>query len=91
VYSATGTSWTDGTLTCNTRPDVGSTVRASQTIATSTPRWYEWDLTSFLKAEKAGGRNVVTLVLRSLTITTPYMIFNSDEATSNTPQLQITP
>jgi hypothetical protein len=39
VYSATGTSWTEGTLTWYTRPAVGPTVRASQSIATSTPRW----------------------------------------------------
>jgi hypothetical protein len=47
-------------------------------------------VTNFLKAEKAAGRNVVTLVLRSLTVTTPYLIFSSDELGSNPPQLQIT-
>jgi hypothetical protein len=70
---------------------VGSTALATQAIATSTPAWYEWDVSAFLRAEKAAGRNVVTFVLRSLTATTPYMIFNSDEAATNRPELVIGP
>ena len=80
MYSAANTSWTESTLTWNSRPAAGTTALATQTVATSTAKWYEWDVTSFLQAEKAAGRNIVTLVLRSLTTTTPHMIFASDEA-----------
>jgi hypothetical protein len=31
----------------------------------TTKKWYELDVTSFLKSEKAAGRNVVTLVLKN--------------------------
>jgi unsaturated chondroitin disaccharide hydrolase len=89
AYSAGNTIWTETALTWATRPAAGTTALATQTIATSTQKWYEWDLTSFLQAEKAAGRNVVTLVLRSLTTTTPYLIFNSDEAATNQPQLVV--
>jgi endoglucanase len=91
VYSSSNTSWSESGLTWNTRPAAGTTALATQVIATSTQKYYEWDLTSFLAAEKAAGRNVVTLVLRSLTTTTPHMIFSSDELGTNPPQLQITP
>jgi hypothetical protein len=90
VYSA-DSAWTESSLTWNTRPPGSTTALATTTVATSVQKWYEWDVTSFLAAEKAAGRNVVTLVLRSLTTTTPHMIFASDEAAANQPQLRITP
>ena len=37
------------------------------------------------------GAQFVTLVLRSLTTTTPHMIFSSDEAATNRPELVVTP
>jgi endoglucanase len=91
VYSSAGTSWTETGLTFNNRPAAGTTALASTTVSTSTAKYYEWDVTSYLKAEKALGHNLVTLVLRSQTITTPQLLFNSDEAALNPPQLQITP
>jgi hypothetical protein len=90
VYSSSGTSWTETGLTFNNRPTAGTTALATVTVATSTSKYYEWDVTNYIKAEKAAGRNLVTLVLRSLSVTTPQLIFNSDEAASNPPQLQIT-
>jgi hypothetical protein len=44
-----------------------------------------------VKAERAAGRSIVTLVLRSQTVTTPQLVFNSDEASANQPQLLVTP
>jgi hypothetical protein len=88
---AADSAWTESSLTWNTRPTASTTALATTTVATAVQKWYEWDVTSFLAAEKAAGRNVVTLVLRSLTTTTPHMIFASDEAAANQPQLRITP
>ena len=48
-------------------------------------------MTAYLAARKAAGAQFVTLVLRSLTATTPHMIFNSDEAAANRPELVVTP
>ena len=48
-------TWGESTLTWNTRPTTGAAL-ASTTIATSTQKWYEWDVTSFLQAERAAGR-----------------------------------
>jgi hypothetical protein len=49
------------------------------------------DLTAYLKAEKAAGRNAITLVVRSAQVTNVVCNFNSDEAAANGPQLVVTP
>ena len=82
-WSETGTTW-------NNKPAAGWTIRASETVSSTTDQWHEWDLTSYLQAEKAAGRNAVTLVLRAAAQTSiPWLSFNSDEATSNRPELVI--
>jgi hypothetical protein len=72
------------------RPLSGTTALATVSISGTTPLWREWDLTSYFKAEKAAGRNVVTIVLKNLQSGDPFTVFNSSEATTNKPQLVIT-
>jgi len=67
---------------------VDATQRGSFTVSGTTQKWYEIDLTTFLKAEKAAGHNTVTLVLRGQTPAATPVQFASDE-TANGPQLQI--
>ena len=57
----------------------------------TTARWYEWDLTAYLQQEKAAGRNVVTLVMKNDVNTNPTATFRSRQASSNRPELRITP
>ena len=57
----------------------------------TTARWYEWDLTAFLSAEKAAGRTAVTIVLKNDVATSPHATFRSRQAASNRPELQVTP
>jgi hypothetical protein len=87
IFSASN-AWSEGGLTWNTRPAVDGTQRGSFSVSGTTAKWYEIDLTSFLKAEKAAGHNTVTLALRSGTSTATTTNFASDE-TANGPQLQI--
>lgn len=56
------------------------------------PRWYEWDVTAYLKSEKAAG-NVVTLALKNLATSTPFVSFASreDPAVANRPRVVIVP
>ena len=63
---------------------------ASATIVNAVGRWYEFDLTSYLKAQKAAGKTLVTLVLRNPVTAKPATEFNSRGATTNRPQLVIT-
>jgi len=59
----------------------------------TTARWYELDVTAYLRAEKAAGRNVVALALKNLANSTPYVTFSSKEATTaaNRPQVLVVP
>jgi uncharacterized repeat protein (TIGR02543 family) len=90
VYLAESTSsWTEPGVNWNNRPAAGTTAAATATISGITNKWYEWDLTSLLQAEKLAGRSVVTLVLRNLSQTNATLTFASDEAASNRPELVV--
>lgn len=87
AFGASGTTWTQSGLTWNNRPAAGAAALATLTVAGSTPSWYEWDVSGFVAQQKAAGAGAVTLVLRSLTATTPHLIFSSIESGANRPQL----
>jgi hypothetical protein len=89
VDAVDSTTWGESTITWNNKPALGAK-QAQFTVIDTTSRWYEIDLTSFLKAQKAAGKKLVSLALRRTTSTTPNAIFNSDEATSHRPELRIT-
>jgi hypothetical protein len=90
VYSVASTTWTEGTLTWNNRPALG-TKRGSVTVVGTTGAWYEVDVTAYVNAERAAGRKVVSLGLTCPTATTSLININSDEATSSRPMLLLTP
>ncbi|MGB7157671.1 MAG: DNRLRE domain-containing protein [Tepidisphaeraceae bacterium] len=90
AFSSSNTSWTEGGITYNNRPSTSGTPLATVTVSGTTKTWHEWNLTSFLQAEKAAGRNIVTIALKGLAITDPWAIFNADGAASNEPRLVIT-
>lgn len=91
------TSWNEMTMTWNNQPAVESpTALAQITVANATAQWYEFDLTAFIQAERAAGRNVVSFRLINLVPTgssgASYTTFATKEAgTSTAPQLVITP
>jgi hypothetical protein len=55
------------------------------------PSWHEWDVTSYLRGEKAAGRSTVSLLLRNTVTSSPATSFNAREASSNDPELVIAP
>jgi glucose/arabinose dehydrogenase len=89
VHSASDTTWSEGGITWDNRPAADAAVLASATLTATTSQWVEWDLTAFLQAEKAAGRDVVTLVLRAAAVTDSVALFASDEAAANPPHLRI--
>jgi ELWxxDGT repeat protein len=94
AYSVSTTTWTETGLTWNNKPASGSTALATVTIVnnSTTARWYELDVTAYLQAEKAAGRNVVSLAFKNLANSTPYVSFTSKEGTAaNRPQVLIVP
>ncbi|HZN66578.1 MAG TPA: DNRLRE domain-containing protein, partial [Tepidisphaeraceae bacterium] len=90
VFGATNTSWTESGLTWNNSPSFGTTALATASVTSAAAKWYEWDLTSYLRQQKAAGRTSVTLVLKTTTLSKEKATFNSDEAATNRPQLVVT-
>ena len=92
VFSSTNLTWGETSITWNNKPAPGAAILASVPLVNNSTaaRWYEWDLTSFVQAEKAAGRTAVTLVLRN-DVATPNVTFRSRQASSNRPELRITP
>jgi hypothetical protein len=93
VYAVTNTTWSETGITWNNKPASNGAALATVTMVNSstTQRWYEWDVTAYLQAEKAAGRNVVTLVLKNLANSSPFDRFNSRQAASSRPELLVVP
>jgi hypothetical protein len=93
VFASSNTSWSESSITWNSRPTTGTTALATVTMVNNsvTPRWYEWDVTGYVLQERAAGRDVVTLVLKNLASSTPFDTFDSSETPGSPPELLITP
>ena len=87
--SSSSATWTEPAITWKNKPASGVTL-ATAKISGTAQKWYEIDLTTFLKTEKAAGRNTVSLVLKSQTATSTVCSFGSDEVSAG-PQLVIVP
>jgi hypothetical protein len=85
----TESTWSETGVTFNNRPIASGNDAAANTIAGTTPKWYEWNVTNLVQAAKAAGKTSITLVVRSLTVTSPQIMFNSDEAATNRPELRV--
>ena len=93
VFGVANTTWGETQITWSNRPASAATPLASAPIdnGTTTKRWYEWDVTAYVQQEKAAGRPVVTLVLKNDANSTPQDSFHAREATSQRPELVLTP
>ncbi|HEX4795183.1 MAG TPA: PQQ-dependent sugar dehydrogenase [Humisphaera sp.] len=86
---AAGGSFSENKLIWSNRPAAVGSALAKATITTASRRWYQWDLTSYLRQQRQAGKTVVTLVLKGLTTSTSAAFFSSREAGVNGPQLVI--
>ncbi|MGH7957611.1 MAG: DUF7594 domain-containing protein, partial [Opitutaceae bacterium] len=88
IRSSPATDWTDvpgeESITWVNRPAAGSSVHATGAWAHG---WNEWDLTSFLRAEIAAGRDAITLIVRNSAGSKAPCVISSREAASNRPEL----
>ncbi len=97
AHAVADISWNEANLTWNIRPPVGAhltsaSVNPANPLLGTNPAFYEWDLTNYLRTEKAAGRNVVSIALQSPTAYsyTDTATFNSRESASNQPQVVVT-
>jgi phosphatidylserine/phosphatidylglycerophosphate/cardiolipin synthase-like enzyme len=87
VYPAGSITWGETTITWNNRPGVGGQW-AVFTVAGTTARWYEVDLTQQVQFERSLGRTTIALALRKTIETLPYVTFGS-RSSSNPPGLVV--
>ncbi len=89
---AAGDGWTEGALTWNTQPAIGS-VLVTQTLTSGTVNlWYDWDVTAYVQQELQGDKRA-SFVLKAQTedlASSPSYAFDAKEYGSNTPVLTIT-
>jgi O-glycosyl hydrolase len=89
VFAAAG-AFTESSLTWNNRPGSTGIALSTITVTGTTQQWYTLDITSFLKAEQAAGQATVTLVIKNPAQQNALVVFNSDEAASNRPEISVT-
>lgn len=88
VYGANN-NWTESTLNFNNKPGTKTGPLASVTMYSTNGFDQYFDVTNYLRAEKAAGRNTVTLVIRANSATNQHANFASRE-NDNGPQLVVT-
>lgn len=81
-------NWTEHTVTWNNPPSGGRYLKTAN--INSTARYYDWDVTSFVKSEAAGD-GIASFILYQAHEANLYTSWNSREASTNKPVLVITP
>jgi hypothetical protein len=90
AYAVSNTAWGESTITWNNRPAAGAAVSGNVTSSSTAGQYYEWDITAYVQSERAAGRNIISVVIQSPTITSIAFNASTKEAASNRPQLVIT-
>ncbi|RYG23270.1 DNRLRE domain-containing protein [bacterium] len=82
-FVPTGTGWNQSTLTWNNAPAANGPAVASINITgpAMATNWYEVDVTSYVQSERAAGRPVVSLMLRSPVATDGMELFARENST----------
>ncbi len=55
VYGVADTTWNEGTITNKSAPAVGSALLASATVKSASGQWYDFDVTSYVRANRGRG------------------------------------
>ena len=91
AYSVVGTTWVESSINWNNAPATGSG-KLSTVNVTLTAQYREWDVTAYVEAQKALGNTDVSFALKADVPTGEgQTTFNPREASSNKPQLVVTP
>lgn len=88
VYAVSNTTWGETSIKYSNKPAAGSKL-GQITVANTTSKWYEIDLTSYVKSQIAAGKTAVAFALKSLASSGPVPTFVSGEGGSNAPQLVV--
>ena len=84
-YSVDTDSWTESAITFNTAPASSASAIASAGV-TNLAKYYEFDVTSYVK-DQFGGDKVVSFLIKDAANQNTNIYFNSKENSKNKPQL----
>lgn len=82
-------TFTETSITWNSRPNNKGTFLATQDVVGMTKRWYEYLLTSYIEGRLAANQTLANLHLGSPYETASRVDFNSKEATTEKPELRL--
>jgi hypothetical protein len=91
VYEEPTTSWLESTITWNNASAAGTQI-GSFNVSTTINTWYNFDVTSYVQAQRTAGNKVVSFELINNTTDVNGLVdFASKEATTGQPGLTIAP
>lgn len=88
AYSANTDAWTEAGINYNNRPSHPTTALSVVNV-NNVAKYYEWDVTAFVKAQFTGDK-IVSLVLKNASKQNRSLSFSSRENSLNPPQLLVT-
>jgi RHS repeat-associated protein len=90
AYAVADTTWSETGITWNNKPARGAAL-ASVTVAGVSYVFYEFDVSAYVIAEKAAGRNLISFALHNPANSSQAIYIQSREtASGNAPQLVLT-
>jgi hypothetical protein len=91
VYEQPTTSWLESTITWNNAPAAGTLIGGFN-VSTTTGITYNFDVTSYVQAQRTAGNNVVSFeLIQNVTDVNGLVDFASREATTGQPGLTCAP
>jgi hypothetical protein len=78
LYAVSSTSWDESTIDWNTRPAVGSSL-VSNAVHPGADDYYRWDVSSYVRNERAAGRTTVSFALKNSATSDTKLVFNASE------------
>ncbi|GGB96493.1 ELWxxDGT repeat protein [Dyadobacter sediminis] len=90
VYGVDDDSWTENSISKNNAP-AASTASLGSVAVNDKYKYYEIDVTSYVKAQQASSGDLLTLLLADPNNRNTRLVFNSKENSANPPQLIIQP
>jgi hypothetical protein len=87
AYGVNTDSWTENGITFNNAPATSTSALSSAGV-NNTAKYYELDVTNYVKTQLAGDK-IVSLVIKIPTNQNSKLVFNSRQNTNNKPQLVV--
>ena len=88
VFAVSDVGWAETGITWNSRPALGDSL-GTTTVASGLSLWHEVDVTDYLMAVGAGGKQLVTLALHYPQSSAAKLRVNSREALTDRPELVV--